>query len=286
MALFQVLSARSGEHTCDLDVKPAANVRRPMVMDIGVSKNRGKTPPNHPFVHRVSHYKPSILGYQYFWKYPYINYIIGADFFSFFWSPPPKFSTQQKKENNKNPPCFFFFFLKTSQNTFPPQNQFNWTPLEKPCEVDSIFRLLDGTVAPRHRLAGRSWRFSHRSPWIEPMDRNAEVEYHSQSLNNWIPARLPWYLTWFWGWKSSVVVRVLGLETTSDYMSITPFSSILHQMHLGWLLIPTVLRQFDQSNFRKIKMAYNWLALSREWGNQPLHWYIWDSFPHSLLRAS
>ena len=34
MALFQVLSARSGEHTCDLDVKPAANVRRPMVMNI------------------------------------------------------------------------------------------------------------------------------------------------------------------------------------------------------------------------------------------------------------
>ena len=27
----------------------------------GVSKNRGK-PPNHPFVHRVFHYKPSILG--------------------------------------------------------------------------------------------------------------------------------------------------------------------------------------------------------------------------------
>ena len=29
---------------------------------MGVSKNRGKTPPNHPFVHRVFHYKPSILG--------------------------------------------------------------------------------------------------------------------------------------------------------------------------------------------------------------------------------
>ena len=27
-------------------------------------------PPNHPFVHRVFHYKPSILGYPYFWKYP------------------------------------------------------------------------------------------------------------------------------------------------------------------------------------------------------------------------
>ncbi len=28
-----------------------------------------------------------------------------------------------------------------------------------------------------------------------------------------------------------------------------------------------------------------WLA-RREWGNQPLHWYIGDSFPHSLLMAS
>ncbi len=28
-------------------------------------------PPNHPFVHRVFHYKPSILGYPYFWKHPY-----------------------------------------------------------------------------------------------------------------------------------------------------------------------------------------------------------------------
>ena len=28
-------------------------------------------PPNHPFVHRVwKHYKPSILGYHYFWKHP------------------------------------------------------------------------------------------------------------------------------------------------------------------------------------------------------------------------
>ena len=27
-------------------------------------------PPNHPFVHRVFHCKPSILGYHYFWKHP------------------------------------------------------------------------------------------------------------------------------------------------------------------------------------------------------------------------
>ncbi len=31
----------------------------------------GVNPPNHPFVHRVFHYKPSILGYHYFWKHPY-----------------------------------------------------------------------------------------------------------------------------------------------------------------------------------------------------------------------
>ena len=39
---------------------------------MGVSKNMGK-PPNHPFVHRVFHYKPSILGYPYFWKHPYLK---------------------------------------------------------------------------------------------------------------------------------------------------------------------------------------------------------------------
>ena len=28
-------------------------------------------PPNHPLKNRVFHYKPSILGYPYFWKHPY-----------------------------------------------------------------------------------------------------------------------------------------------------------------------------------------------------------------------
>ncbi len=37
-----------------------------MFPNIGVVKN----PPNHPFVHRVFHYKPSVLGYHYFWKHP------------------------------------------------------------------------------------------------------------------------------------------------------------------------------------------------------------------------
>ncbi len=36
---------------------------------MGVSKNRGKKPPNHPFVHRgFPLFSPSILGYHYFWR--------------------------------------------------------------------------------------------------------------------------------------------------------------------------------------------------------------------------
>ena len=31
-------------------------------------------PPNHPF-NRVFHYKPSILGYPYFWKHPSVNFL-------------------------------------------------------------------------------------------------------------------------------------------------------------------------------------------------------------------
>ena len=30
-------------------------VKIPKTFDLDVSKNRGKTPPNHPFVHRVFH---------------------------------------------------------------------------------------------------------------------------------------------------------------------------------------------------------------------------------------
>ena len=32
-------------------------------------------PPNHPF-NRVFHYKPSILGYPYFWKHPYTGILL------------------------------------------------------------------------------------------------------------------------------------------------------------------------------------------------------------------
>ena len=32
-------------------------------------------PPNHPFVHRVFHYKPSIMGYHYFWKPPPVDMV-------------------------------------------------------------------------------------------------------------------------------------------------------------------------------------------------------------------
>ena len=37
---------------------------------MGISKNRGKTSQIIHF-NRVFHYKPSILGYHYFWKHPY-----------------------------------------------------------------------------------------------------------------------------------------------------------------------------------------------------------------------
>ncbi len=43
-----------------------------------VSKNNGK-PSNHPFVHRVFHYKPSILGYPYFWKHPIVGSLMLQD---------------------------------------------------------------------------------------------------------------------------------------------------------------------------------------------------------------
>ena len=36
-----------------------------------VSKNSGTVPPSRPFYTSVFHYKPSILGYPYFWKHPY-----------------------------------------------------------------------------------------------------------------------------------------------------------------------------------------------------------------------
>ena len=42
---------------------------------MGVSKNRGVSPQIIHF-NRDSHYKPSILGYHYFWKYPYIQLYI------------------------------------------------------------------------------------------------------------------------------------------------------------------------------------------------------------------
>ena len=36
----------------------------------GVSKNSGTVPPKSSNFNRVFHYKPSILGYPYFWKHP------------------------------------------------------------------------------------------------------------------------------------------------------------------------------------------------------------------------
>ena len=30
-------------------------------------------PPNHPWINRLFHHKPSILGYPYVWKHPYVG---------------------------------------------------------------------------------------------------------------------------------------------------------------------------------------------------------------------
>ena len=57
-----------------------------------------------------------------------------------------------------------------------------------------------------------------------------------------------------------------------------------------WLFIKANLAHWNRATGEKMNQKINfliiWLALSREWGNQPLHWYIGDSFPHSLLRTS
>ena len=44
---------------------------------MGVSKNKGVSPQIIHF-NRVFHYKPSILGYPYFWKHPYMHNFQGV----------------------------------------------------------------------------------------------------------------------------------------------------------------------------------------------------------------
>ena len=45
----------------------------------------GVSPPNHPLKNRVwNHYKPSILGYHYFWKDPYMDVMDISVFVCFF----------------------------------------------------------------------------------------------------------------------------------------------------------------------------------------------------------
>ena len=53
----------------------------------------GVVPPNHPMFNRVFHYKPSILGYPYFWKQPFPAPGLGrkAPFFGFPESTFPMF---------------------------------------------------------------------------------------------------------------------------------------------------------------------------------------------------
>ena len=45
----------------------------PFGRSIWVFPRIGVGPPNHPYLYRVFHYKPSILGYPYFWKHPFYN---------------------------------------------------------------------------------------------------------------------------------------------------------------------------------------------------------------------
>ena len=67
----------------------------------GVSKNNG-TPKSSHF-NRVFHYKPSILGYPYFWKHSYYNLpkngvskFCGFDFMGWDWKSPWNFSSRKK----------------------------------------------------------------------------------------------------------------------------------------------------------------------------------------------
>ena len=50
----------------------------PISYCMGVSENSG-TPQKIIHLNRVFHYKPSILGYHYFWKHPYVVYIRRID---------------------------------------------------------------------------------------------------------------------------------------------------------------------------------------------------------------
>ena len=64
---------------------------------------------------------------------------------------------------------------------------------------------------------------------------------------------------------------------------------LLDRLKVRWVYRSTLFRVLEVLFWKGtgvIKLPIFWLALSREWGNQPLHWYIGDSFPHSLLRAS
>ena len=64
-ALQQLKPAETKDFSVEIFQDGSQSVEEGMVIYMGVSKNMGK-PPNHPFVHRVFHYKPSILVYPYF----------------------------------------------------------------------------------------------------------------------------------------------------------------------------------------------------------------------------
>ena len=83
---------------------------------MGVSKNRG-TPKSSHF-NRVFHYKPSILGYHYFWKHPYGVFTYAST--SYHGNPQPSFlvvmSYDPYFEGLK--PSFFHGFLGSKGRLF------------------------------------------------------------------------------------------------------------------------------------------------------------------------
>ena len=72
---------------------------------MGVSKNRGTPKSSH--LNRVFHYKPSILGYHYFWKHPYkktVKHIDNKHIKKLFWFVCFKTSVTFKKSVCMNVP--------------------------------------------------------------------------------------------------------------------------------------------------------------------------------------
>ena len=62
-------------------------------------------PPNHPFVHRVCHSKPSILGYPYVWKHPHVT--------------KPQLAVVLEKSQTSTARCRYFYISTSWQQKIP-----------------------------------------------------------------------------------------------------------------------------------------------------------------------